>query len=56
MNKTKDNFKTSKKDPDNHGIGIKSIKRIAKRYDGEASFDYKTEENVFSSKVMLKLS
>jgi len=50
----KGNLKTTKKDSDNHGIGTKSIKRIAKRYDGQASFDYETEENIFSVKVILK--
>ncbi len=44
---------TSKKDKSIHGIGIKSIRSIAKKYNGSISFT--EEDNMFNSNVMLVL-
>ena len=33
-----ENLKTAKRDPDQHGFGILSIKELVKKYNGEASF------------------
>lgn len=33
-------IKTDKKDPNLHGIGIKSIKTSVQKYDGEVFIDY----------------
>ncbi|MBQ6540240.1 MAG: GHKL domain-containing protein [Oscillospiraceae bacterium] len=44
---------TSKKDKSIHGIGIKSIRSIAKKYNGSVSFT--EEDNMFNSNVMLVL-
>lgn len=46
-----ENFETQK-DKKWHGIGIKSIRDIAKRYDGNVLLDYK--EDIFTTKVILK--
>jgi signal transduction histidine kinase len=47
-----DGFKTIKSDPANHGLGLKIIKDIAKKYNGNAVFEY--TDGVFKSTVMLK--
>lgn len=44
METTKDNKKL-------HGIGLKSVKNIVERYDGEISFD--TEQNEFCVTILL---
>ncbi len=44
---------TSKEDKSVHGIGIKSIRSIAKKYHGSVSFT--EDENMFNSNVMLVL-
>lgn len=36
-----------------HGSGIKSIERVAKKYDGHTDFEYDSESNTFSAKVVL---
>ena len=38
-------------DKDNHGMGIKSIKKIVEKYNG--SIDFKEDQNVFMCKVSL---
>lgn len=50
-----DHFVSSKKNTRNHGIGIKSIKRIAKKYNGEADFDCDNDKKVFTAKVALEI-
>lgn len=42
-------LKTTKQDHENHGLGIKNIKRILKKYHGFISFD--CTDNVFTAKV-----
>lgn len=48
-------FSTLKTNNKDHGIGIKSIERVAKKYKGETSFDYDNEEKCFFAKVMLSI-
>ena len=44
---------TTKKKSAPHGYGIKSIKRIADKYDGAVSFDYDKEKQLFSIRIVL---
>lgn len=46
---------TTKKKSAPHGYGIKSIMRIADKYDGNVSFDYNNEVLLFYIKIVLKL-
>ena len=46
-----DDFQTTKRNKAEHGIGLKSIQKIAKKYDGDAVFRY--TENEFVSIVNL---
>lgn len=50
-----DHFVSSKKNTRNHGIGIKNIKRITKKYNGEADFDCDNDKKVFTAKVALEI-
>lgn len=47
-------IKTTKKDKDNHGYGISSMNKIAKKYSGKIEF--KEEQNYFISKVILRMN
>ena len=47
-------FISSKPDKNYHGIGIKSIKRIAQKYDGSSEFEYDAKTKMFCSVIMLK--
>lgn len=47
-------FISSKSNQNYHGIGIKSIKRIAQKYDGSSDFEYDTKNKTFCSVIMLK--
>ena len=44
---------TTKKKSTIHGYGFKSIKRIADKYDGDVSFDYDKEKQLFSIRIVL---
>lgn len=46
------NLKTSKSDKKSHGYGLKSIKHIAKKYNGYAKFSF--GDNIFTSYVILE--
>jgi len=46
-------FLSSKENPQSHGIGIKSVKRIATKYNGHTKFEYDVDKNVFSAQVVL---
>ena len=52
-NHTSSDLTTTKEDSLNHGIGIKTVKSIALKYDGDTFFKY--ENNEFSSIVSIKL-
>ena len=45
---------TTKKKSAPHGYGIKSIKRIADKYDGDVSFDYDESNSLFTMRIILK--
>ncbi len=45
---------TTKKDKENHGYGLKSIRYTVNKYDGAVSFD--TNENWFELKVLIPIS
>ena len=47
-------FISSKPNKNYHGIGIKSIKRIAQKYDGSSDFEYDDMTKTFCAVVMLK--
>lgn len=44
---------TTKKDKNKHGIGIKSVKKTLKKYDGDLEWEYNEKENIFTTTVML---
>lgn len=45
---------TTKKKSAPHGYGIKSIKRIADKYNGDVSFDYDNKTQVFHIRIVIK--
>ena len=45
---------TTKKKSAPHGYGIKSIKRIANKYDGDMSFEYDDTRSEFTMRIILK--
>jgi hypothetical protein len=45
-------FATTKRDKKNHGFGLKNIKNIVRKYNGE--FMYKKEENQFYAEIRIK--
>lgn len=47
-------FTTSKKDKTHHGFGIKSINRVANKYQGRAEFKYDEVNKKFLSSILLK--
>ena len=47
-------FISSKQNKNYHGIGIKSIERIAQKYDGSSEFEYDDISKTFCAVVMLK--
>lgn len=50
-----DLFLTTKSDKKHHGFGIKSINKIAQKYEGNAEFNYIKTDNIFVSSVLLKI-
>ncbi len=44
---------TTKKDKNKHGIGIKSVKKTLKKYDGDLEWEYDEKEQIFITTVML---
>lgn len=46
---------TTKKKSAPHGYGIKSIKRIADKYDGNVSFDYENETQLFHICIVMRM-
>lgn len=53
--KVKDgNFITSKKDKENHGIGIESVKKSIKKYDGNIKISYEKKE--FSVSIIIPIT
>jgi sensor histidine kinase regulating citrate/malate metabolism len=51
-NKPNPDFATTKDSPRNHGIGLEIITDTAKKYGGDAVFEY--EDGIFTSTVMVK--
>lgn len=49
---TSGNMITSKPDSNTHGIGIKSIRRIVKKYDGNIEMTYDDSEKTFTTKIV----
>ena len=45
-------LKTSKNDKKNHGFGLKHVKEIVKKYDG--NFNYELLKNYFIANVTLR--
>lgn len=54
--KINDHIITSKKDSRLHGIGIKSIKRVVKKYDGNISMNYDNNEKTFVVTITFQLT
>lgn len=52
--KKRGRFLTSKKDAENHGWGIESIKHIVKKYDGDIDFIYDTSK--FEVQIMIQIN
>ncbi|MCH5296706.1 MAG: GHKL domain-containing protein [Ruminococcus sp.] len=51
-----DSIVSSKKDPKMHGIGIKSIKRVVKKYDGIMTITYNDKQKTFSTTITFQLN
>lgn len=49
-------FVSTKSDKEMHGIGLKSVLRIVKRYSGDINCEYENDENIFHSTVLLKMN
>lgn len=47
-------LKTSKSDKKSHGLGIKSVKKVLKKYKGDLEWDYDCENKQFSTTIILK--
>lgn len=47
---------TTKQDSGVHGIGLKSISRIVKRYSGNMNYKYDEDHKIFYTSVVLKIS
>lgn len=47
------NLKTTKKNKQMHGLGIKSIQKAVKKYDGELEWEYDESEKQFSITIIL---
>ena len=45
---------TTKKNNDYHGLGLKSIKKIAKRYSGKIEYKYDEKHHIFTVLVIIK--
>lgn len=53
---TGQNAVTTKKDPGLHGIGVKSIKRVVQKYDGNLDMTYQDEQKTFSVTITFQLT
>ncbi len=49
-------FRTTKRSSGEHGIGLKSVAKTLKAYDGDLRMEYDSEERMFSATVMLPLN
>ena len=45
-------IKTSKRDPEFHGIGLRSVRRTEKKYDGQMAMYIKNEE--FNTNILIQ--
>ena len=50
----KDTIKSQKTDPQMHGLGLKSIRNIADRYEGNMHYEYDEEKRAFTMTVMIR--
>lgn len=44
-----------KKDKDNHGIGMKSIKKALETYNGQLQWDYESNRHVFNTTILISM-
>ena len=51
VNKKNDVFLTTKKDIQNHGLGLRSVQDILEKYNGQIDFDY--DEQIFEVNILL---
>ena len=47
---------SSKKSGSIHGTGLKSIKRVVKKYDGEINMNFNEDDMTFTSNVVFEIS
>lgn len=47
-------LKTTKKDKKSHGLGIKSVMKILKKYKGDLEWEYDSEKRQFTTTIILK--
>ncbi|MBQ7596850.1 MAG: GHKL domain-containing protein, partial [Clostridia bacterium] len=50
------NLVTTKNNSILHGYGLRSVKRIVKKYNGDFAFDYNSESKTFTATIMLDLT
>lgn len=56
VNIVNNNIASSKKSGGIHGTGLKSIKRVIKKYDGEINMNFNKDEMTFTSNIVFQLS
>jgi len=49
-----DDFRTTKSDKSSHGFGLKQMRAIAQKYDGDIQPSFDNKKNKFTLSVMLK--
>jgi len=54
--KVNGNIITSKLDSSTHGVGIKSIRRVVKKYEGNIEMNYDDLEKTFTTKIIFQLN
>ena len=48
-------FVSTKKDCNDHGYGIRNIKKVLEKYESTIIFDTDTQENIFTVKILIKI-
>lgn len=47
-------LKTTKKDKKSHGLGLKSVMKVLKKYKGDLEWEYNSEDKQFTTTIILK--
>ena len=47
-------LKTTKENKKSHGLGIKSVRKVLKKYKGDLEWEYNNKERQFTTTIILK--